>query len=139
MILIFLSGVISAEEDHVDTNSVTGCWISINTSQAESITDSIYNHEFYYVQFTMCLDEFNNIEINRKIKFDCCNEENKRFNGRYELEEGVIVIKIGSPAITEKYNYGISSGNLVLEPIGTLMFSSDLQNKVMLRKNWRRY
>jgi|GEM_PF-4519011 len=138
-LFIFLFQLASVLTAAADSTVVNGCWLSTQSRSNESIHDSLYNTSYYYVQFTMCLDEYYNIEINRKIKLDCCNEENQRFNGTYKIQDSTLTIHISGLSITESYIFKLSSDTLLLTPLRPYSGKPDLTNKLMLKSKWLRY
>lgn len=143
LLFVLLFALIFAELNYAaqntlinDSTVITGCWISQLSKSEESVYDSLYNTDYYYVQFYMCLDEYFNIEINKKIKYDCCNEDNKNFRGTYQLQSNKLIIRLDEFKISESYSYRIESNTLYLKPIND---DKNDAGSIMLKYKWLKY
>lgn len=119
-----------------DSTSITGCWMSQQSKSEESLYDSLYNTNYYYVHLNMCVDEYNNIEISRKIKIDCCNEDNHNFKGTYKLQNDTLIIFLDGSRSSENYLFKTVSNTLYLKPLNIKKDNSD---SPLLKYRWLRY
>ena len=122
-----------------DSTGINGCWLSSQSQSGESVYDSLYNANYYFVHLTICIDEYNNIEIIKKIKLDCCNEDTHSFQGKYRIQNDTIIITINESGIFEKYTYNVNSKTLLLTPLNISSADLNLADSPKLKYRWTRY